>query len=97
MSFRNLVGQLGRLEQMQQYDFEIIHRKGSLHSNADGLSRWSCEGNNCNYCSQQESKEREIIGRIIFNSEHIDWRQEQLKDLILRKFLLGKEGNQHPD
>jgi len=40
MIFRNLEGQLARwLEQMQQYDFKIIHRKGNLHFNADGLSR----------------------------------------------------------
>jgi len=39
MFFRNLEGQLARLEQIQQYDFEIIHRKGSLHSNGNDLSR----------------------------------------------------------
>jgi len=36
MSFRNLESQLARwLEQIQQYVFEIIYRKGSLRSNAD--------------------------------------------------------------
>jgi len=97
MSFRNLEGQLARLEQMQQFNFEIIHRKESLHSNADDLSRRSCGESNCYYCSKQESKEKEIIRRIFLNSEQINWRQEQLKDLIIGKFLLGKKGNQRPD
>ena len=40
MSFKNPEGQLARwLEELAQYDFEILHRKGKLHSNADGVSR----------------------------------------------------------
>jgi len=85
------------LEQIQQYDFEIIHRKGSSHSNADGLSKRPCKGNNYNYCNKLEFKKREIIGRIIVNSEQIDWRQEEMKNIKLRKILLGKEGNQCPN
>eukprot|EP00731_Ephydatia_muelleri_P035738 Em0153g13a len=35
-------GQLARwLEQLQEYDFEVIHRKGRNHNNADALSRLS--------------------------------------------------------
>jgi len=55
------------------------------------------ERNNYNYCNKLESKEREIIGQIIFNSEQIDWRQEQIKDLTIRKILLRKERNQCPN
>ena len=34
-------GQLARwLERLQEYDFEIRHRKGSQHQNADALSRY---------------------------------------------------------
>ena len=33
-------GQLARwLEQLQEYDFVVIHRRGSSHGNADALSR----------------------------------------------------------
>ena len=40
MRFRNLEGQLARwLEELSQYDFQLIHRPGRLHGNADGLSR----------------------------------------------------------
>jgi len=72
-TFRNLEGQLARwLEQIQQYDFEIVYRKGNLHSNADGLSRRPCAEDNYSYCSKQESREREVIGRIIFNSDRLE-------------------------
>lgn len=40
MRFRHLEGQLARwMEELSQYDMEILHRSGALHSNADGLSR----------------------------------------------------------
>jgi len=43
MSLKELEGQLARwLKRLQQYEFEIIHRKGELHRNADGLSKRSC-------------------------------------------------------
>ena len=38
--FRHLEGQLARwLEELSQYDFKILHRKGVEHENADALSR----------------------------------------------------------
>ena len=40
MRFKNPSGQIARwLEELSQYDFQIIHRKGKLHTNADALSR----------------------------------------------------------
>ena len=42
MRFKNLEGQLARwLEAIAQFDFQIVHRAGKMHGNADGLSR-SC-------------------------------------------------------
>jgi len=58
MSFRELEGQLARwLERLQQFDFEVIHRKGLSHKNADGLSRRICEAENCQYCVRMEKKD----------------------------------------
>ena len=52
MSFKNLEEQLARwLERIQQYTFEIVHRSGKSHGNADGLSRRPCKETNCNYCN----------------------------------------------
>ena len=40
MKFRHLSGQLARwVEELGQYDFDIVHRAGKLHINADALSR----------------------------------------------------------
>ena len=38
--FKNPEGQLTRwAEKLQEFDFDIVHRKGSQHTNADSLSR----------------------------------------------------------
>ena len=34
------------------YDFEVEHRKGVDHSNADGLSRLHCKSLNCRSCNE---------------------------------------------
>ena len=40
MSFKEPQGQVARsLERLQEYDYEIQHRPGRLHNNADALSR----------------------------------------------------------
>ena len=43
------------LEVLGTYDFEIQHRAGVSHGNADGLSRRPCQ--ECGYCSRQEQKD----------------------------------------
>jgi hypothetical protein len=56
--FRELDGQLARwLETLAQYDFEIIHRKGKQHGNADGLSRRPCLSASCKHCEKAELME----------------------------------------
>ena len=42
-NFRNPEGQLAQwLERLQELNFEVLHRKGSRHHNADSLSRLPC-------------------------------------------------------
>jgi transposase InsO family protein len=61
--FREPEGQMARwLERLQNYDFEIVHRAGTKHGNADGLSRRPCAENNCRYCSRAEEKESLKLG-----------------------------------
>ena len=49
MSFKNPEGQLARwLEELSQYDFQIIHRPGKKHGNADGLLRIPISVSFCN-------------------------------------------------
>ena len=53
MNFKNPEGQTARwLEVMGTYTFEIQHRPGTRHGNADGLSRRPCE--DCEQCSRVE-------------------------------------------
>lgn len=93
MSFRNLEGQIARwLERIQQYNFEVIYRKGKLHDNANDLSRCPCEETNCNYCNKVDSK-REELGRIIFREDdHENCKKDQLEDPVLMKIFHEKEG-----
>ena len=40
LGFKNIGGQLARwLEELSQYDMQVVHRPGVKHQNADGLSR----------------------------------------------------------
>jgi hypothetical protein len=40
MHFKHIEGQLARwLEELAQFDMEIIHRPGKLHGNSDGMRR----------------------------------------------------------
>lgn len=53
--FNDIEGQLARwLEVLGTYDFEIVHRPGLKHSNADSLSRRPCL--DCSHCEKVELK-----------------------------------------
>jgi len=102
MSFRELEGQLARwLERLQQYDFDVVHRKGLSHKNADGLSRRMCETENCQYCEKVKrksvSKQEEIVACVTLEEENLEcWRQDQKKDLSISIIVQGKETNIRP-
>nr|KAG5699813.1 hypothetical protein BaRGS_013533 [Batillaria attramentaria] len=49
MRFKNLGGQLARwMEELSQYDIQVVHRPGKDHTNADALSRVPAEEEFCN-------------------------------------------------
>ena len=57
MNFRQPEGQDVRwIECLQQYDLSIEHRPGSLHGNADALSRRPCLPDGCRHCDQLEDR-----------------------------------------
>lgn len=97
MSFKDLEDQLARwLERLQQFEFEIIHRKGRLYQNADGLSRRSCAEKDCAYCAKVEFKENSVA-RIVLEEENLeDWRRKQLEDPVISLFLRAKELGRRP-
>jgi len=102
MSFRELEGQLARwLERLQQFDFDVIHRKGLSHKNADGLSRRMCETENCQYCAKVERKsvlkQEGIIASITLEKGNLEgWRQDQRNDPSILKIIEGKEADVRP-
>lgn len=60
MRFRHLEGQLARwLEELQQFDMEILHRSGTKHGNADSLSRIPSGFPECN-CYQAGCRLEEL-------------------------------------
>ena len=51
LNFRQPEGQVARwIETLQQYDFDIEHRPGVSHGNADSLSRRPCLQDSCKHC-----------------------------------------------
>ena len=57
LNFKALEGQLARwMQKLGEYDFEVKHRKGAEHGNADALSRRPCFSESCTYCERVEVK-----------------------------------------
>ena len=72
MSFREPEGQVARwLEELQAYNFTVVHRAGAQHSNADALSRRPCAADGCHHCERRESREHELCEE--------EQQQQQLK------------------
>ena len=62
MTFREPEGQLARwLEELQGYEFIVIHRAGERHGNADVLSRRPCSEYGCWYCDRREAREQQLV------------------------------------
>ena len=58
LNFKHQEGQMARwLQILSSYDFEIVHRAGKFHSNADSLSRHPCFSSKCKHCHNAEIKE----------------------------------------
>uniref|UniRef100_A0A7N8XXX0 ribonuclease H n=1 Tax=Mastacembelus armatus TaxID=205130 RepID=A0A7N8XXX0_9TELE len=58
LTFRQPEGQVARwLEVLQEYRFEVQHRPGHRHANADALSRRPCAEGLCRHCQRQEERE----------------------------------------
>ena len=57
LNFRNPEGQTARwLEELAMYEFEIQHRQGARHGNADALSRRPCT--DCRKCERAEANDQ---------------------------------------
>ena len=98
-NFREPEGQLARwLERLQELDFEIIHRKGRKHTNADALSRLPCP-----QCGRDRHDTPDPLHNIAVTSLQVPQipgvpsvREEQLADSIMGMILRGKEAGLKP-
>ncbi|KAJ8362491.1 hypothetical protein AAFF_G00372030 [Aldrovandia affinis] len=62
MLFKEPEGQVTHwIEELQAYDFTVVHRAGACHTNVDALSRHPCTADGCHYCEQKEAQERDLI------------------------------------
>ena len=98
-NFKEPEGQLARwLEQLQELEFDIIHRRGARHQNADALSRLPCR--QCGRVETDSSPKAEVAIVDLCppgptTSETL--RQVQLADSTLGPLLRGKEHGERPD
>ncbi|GBL81222.1 Transposon Ty3-I Gag-Pol polyprotein [Araneus ventricosus] len=78
-----------------EYDFEIQHRKGTSHGNADALSRRPCK-ENCKHCTNAEKKfgmETDISVKVLTTEDawsSSEVQKAQLEDLAIRPILERK-------
>ncbi|GBN68852.1 Retrovirus-related Pol polyprotein from transposon 412, partial [Araneus ventricosus] len=89
-------GQISRwIQRLQEYDFEIQHRKGTSHGNADALSRRPCK-ESFNHCTNAEKKfgmETDISVKVLTTEDACsssEVQKAQLEDPAIRPILERK-------
>ncbi len=94
------------LEILQEYDFEVQHRPGRQHANADALSRCPCLADECRYSGRQEERGLGPSSAAVepgdsggdgepFTIEQL--KQQQANDRVLVKVRGWLEARTHPD
>ena len=98
LQFKNPEGQVARwIERLQEYDFEIEHRPGTSHRNADALSRRPCQ-EDCKHCCRLEEKLATLTRTTVVDDrwQPEDLRKDQEKDPDLKIILEWKNGDSRP-
>ena len=94
-NFRNPEGQLARwLEQLQEYDFTIVHRRGRKHGNADAMSRIPCV--QCGRESHESIVATTVQVSPLQQKSNEELRSKQLEDPIVGYLLRAREANEKP-
>ena len=92
-NFKQPEGQLARwLEQLQEFEFTIIHRPDKSHCNADALSRRHCGKE----CPDAQSTTRSVAITTPIGYSQAELRQAQLEDPNIEEILQAKQGNCKP-
>ncbi|UYV85033.1 hypothetical protein LAZ67_X004344, partial [Cordylochernes scorpioides] len=86
LRMKNPEGQVARwLEKLQQYHFQIKHRPGRKHNNADALSRRPC--GDCKHCERID--EHEVTSRRTTMVPSNDWTAESCRTIQQRDPNIG--------
>lgn len=99
LNFKNPEGQIARwIERLQTYDFEIQHRPGRNHLNADALSRRPCD-RDCKHCLNNETKEGStcriaLLSGILWSNQNIQTQQKS--DCHISPILAWVQSGQRP-
>ena len=98
-NFKDPEGQLARwLERLQELEFDIVHRKGKVHCNADALSRLPCC--QCGQPNHDTTPAAEVAVAALQLPEFCEsetLRQVQLADPVVGALLRGKEAGSRPE
>lgn len=108
MNFKEPEGQVARwIAALQTYQFEIHHRAGRSHGNADALSRRPCLEAECRYCTRLEEREElaeeQVAAAEVVEDELIEAcsREEfgaaQAADPELKQLFRWKREGRQPD
>ncbi|KAK2918385.1 hypothetical protein Q8A73_002756 [Channa argus] len=103
LNFKQPEGQVARwLEILQEYDFDIQHRPGRQHGNADALSRCPCLLDECRYCRRHEERELGPSAAAVTTGEGEPFSREQLQqhqemDPVLAEVRSWLETQQRPE
>ena len=99
-NFRNPEGQLARwLEALQEYQLQIVHRKGHLHGNADAMSRRPCSqcGRDCHAANAESLAMSSVQQKpLLPERSDQDLRKFQFDDPSIGFVLRAKEENKLP-
>ncbi|GBO05137.1 hypothetical protein AVEN_265266-1 [Araneus ventricosus] len=98
LNFKEPEGQIARwIQRLQAYHFEIQHREGTSHGNADALSRRSCK-ESCKHCTNTEKKlgiETDTYVKVLTTTSVYPWssfviQKAQLEDPVIKPILEKK-------
>ncbi|GBL58161.1 Retrovirus-related Pol polyprotein from transposon 297 [Araneus ventricosus] len=98
LNFKEPEVQIARwIQRLQEYDFEIQHRKGTSHGNADALSRRPCteSGKHCTNAGKKFGMEIDISVKVLTTTSVDPWssceiQKAQLEDPNIKPILEKK-------
>ena len=97
-NFLNPEGQMARwLERLQELDFEIVHRRGRAHTNADALSRLPCS--QCgreSHVTDASVSATDVVKPLEYDDKD-SLREAQLADPTIGPLLRGRGAGERPN